>query len=214
MFVYGAGWLLSSRTGLNSDQILPVLTCVCKAVCPANSGFSVYRGQLPDPANMLLVQNKKWTGWMTPGLQLVTRIRLLSLKEQNSSQMSCPQETFPRKTVVRFQRTRALLCSLPLWEERHVVVFSKVYSGSADRLQPDHLFSFLYSVPHSHSIPGQPVFLLPFSVAKTHPPAWFCRQLTRTSSFQMATFHPPTVRMMSLKKGDLWTVWTAPSWTV
>lgn len=35
---------------------------------------------------------------------------------------------------------------------------------------------------------------------------------TLTPSFQMAKFHPPTVRMISRKKGDLWTVVIEPQW--
>lgn len=168
--------------------------------CSAVPGPSVYRCQLPEPANMLLAQKTRGCP-VIPGAPLVIRVPPPALQggKLKSEELPTIDILESKHYWVGFQRTRALLCCLlPLWKESHVVVFSKTPSGSAEELEPGHLFSFLYKVPHGHDELEQSLLPLSFSVTKARPPTPFSGQLTMTSSFQMATFQPPIVRMMSL----------------
>lgn len=167
--------------------------------CSAVPGPSVCKCQLPEPANMLLAQKKRGRPAI-PWASSSHQGPISCFARRNTQVRGAAHERYSREQTLLGSREQGPCCAVYFLSGKKatVVVFSKIPSGSAEEREPGHLFSFLYKVPHGHDTLQQSLLLLSFSVTKARPPTPFCRQLTMTSSFQMATFQPPIVRMMSL----------------
>ena len=134
------------------------------------------------------------------GLHTVISTPSCILRGREKHKPSEQLTTYNLEDNTGFREQKTCKCFLPSGKKSKQLCFPKACIGSADRLGPrPSVPIFLKSVPKALLCQNSLLFLLFFSIIKDHTPTSpFCRQLTIIPSFQMATFQPPTVRIMSL----------------